>query len=392
MRTLLVICALSAPAAAQENQPHVDLVIALDVSGSMRGLIDATRVKLWDVVRLLGRAQPQPRVRVGLITFGGKYHDAAAGWVRRELDLTTDLDAVSARLFALQARGSQEYVARTVQTAAREMSWDQDPKALKILFVAGNESAEQDPRVTLASALAEARQRGLFVNTIYCGRPDEHDAMEWRRVAALGAGEFASIDHRQSAVARITPYDAELGRLSLELSHTYVGYGDGAGVRRANQAAEDKRAAADGPQVAAARAAAKATRAYDNSDWDVVDAYARHHSVEKLPPEMAAMSDSERAGFVRNKLAAREALQQRIRDLSGKRDAFLSVTSSPAGATVTRSGTTTPIATGSAPQPPAPATPPAKSASRPMSKPAGGMDDAFVGTVRKQAEANGYGF
>jgi hypothetical protein len=374
---MLVLCALAAPAAAQENQPQVDLVIALDVSGSMRGLIDATRVKLWDVVRLLGRAQPQPRVRVGLITFGGKYHDPAAGWVRRELDLTTDLDAVSARLFALQARGSEEYVARTVQTAARAMSWNQDAKTLKILFVAGNESAEQDPQVSLAAALGEARQRGLIVNTIYCGSADKHEALAWRKVAALGAGQFAAIDHNRSALARVTPYDAEMGRLSRALSHTYVGYGDGARGRSAGQLAADEHAAADGPQVAAARAAAKASKAYDNSDWDLVDAYAHHRAVDKLPPDVAVMSESERANYLRARATERQVLQQEISKLSTRRDAYLAV--------------------GSAPAPPPPTSTPAPRAhsARPMGKPAATtavMDDAFVGTVRKQAEANGYGF
>src|SRR4051812_25003605 len=328
--TLLAAVSASPARADKPPPPHVDLVIALDVSGSMRGLIDATRVKLWDVVRLLGRAQPQPQVRVGLITFGGKYHDPAAGWVRRELDLTTDLDAVSARLFSLAARGSEEYVARTVQTAARQMSWDQDGKTLKILFVAGNESAEQDPQVSLAAALEEARAHGIHVNTIFCGSDGTRESLAWRKVAAMGAGEFAAVSvlgHHQSQLARATPYDAELGHLSQALSRTYVGYGDGAGARHANQLEQDKRAAGEGPQVAASRAAAKASRAYDNSDWDLVDAAAHHRKVEKLPAEVAAMSETERAGFLRAKMQERQGLQQRITELSRRRDAGLAHTS-----------------------------------------------------------------
>src|SRR5262245_28270283 len=89
---LALVLALAAPALAAEQtpakQPHIDIVIALDTSGSMRGLIEATRLKLWDAIRLLGRAQPQPAVRVGLISYGAKRHDPRAGWVKRELDLT----------------------------------------------------------------------------------------------------------------------------------------------------------------------------------------------------------------------------------------------------------------------------------------------------------------
>jgi hypothetical protein len=379
MRSICVLCtALLSTALAEPPAPppHVDLVIAIDVSGSMRGLLDATRAKLWDVVRLLGRAQPQPQIRVGLITYGGKYYDPASGWVRRELDLTGDLDAVSQRLFALSVRGSEEYVARAVQTGVRQMSWDQDPRALKILFVAGNESAEQDPRVTLASALGEARQRGIHVNAIYCGRSEAHDALAWRRVAALGGGEFAAapdlVGHNASPLASTTPYDAELGRLSRALSNTSVAYGVGGAAKQANQRAQDEGAASGGEQVAASRADFKASGAYDNSDWDAVDALAKN---KKAP---AGTSESE----LRNKMAERAELQRRIRDLSGKRDAYLSP---PVAAAAPPPATTT-------------AARPTATAARPLAKPAHHssaareVDDAFVGTVRKQAESSGFGF
>jgi len=221
--------------------------------------------------------------------------------------------------------------------------------------------------VSLASALGEARQRGIHVNSIYCGQSQAREALAWRKLAALGAGEFAAMDHNQSQLAQVTPYDAELGRLSKALNKTYVGYGDGAGLHLANQKAQDDNASANGAQVAAARAGAKASPAYNNEDWDLVDAFAHHRRVEKLPDTVATMSESERAGFLRSRLEERQTLQQRIHDLSGKRDAFLS--------------TPTP----SQPTKPAP----------PMSKPAGGhasMDEALIGTVRKQAQENGYGF
>jgi hypothetical protein len=301
---------LTAPAAAQ-NQPKVDLVIALDTSGSMRGLIDATRLQLWNAVRLLTRAQPQPVVRVGLISFGNKWHDPATGWVKRELDLTTDLDAVSARLFSLTARGANEYVARTVQTATRQMSWDQTPGTLKILFVAGNESAEQDPRVGLTQALAEARQRGILVNAIYCGRPEAGEARGWRVVASAGGGKFAAIDHNRAIAVRTTPYDAQLAALSRELSRTYVAFGKDGAELLARQREEDERALRDGPSAAAERAATKATSAYRNEHWDAVDALEKKGTVAEAPKAIKEMAER------------RHRVQAQIADLSARRDAYL---------------------------------------------------------------------
>src|SRR5438132_4928186 len=87
----------------QQGGPrHVDVVIALDTSSSMDGLIDSARQKLWDIVLLLGKAQPQPILRVGLISYGNTNYDSSVGWVRKESDLTGDLDKIYSKLFALR--------------------------------------------------------------------------------------------------------------------------------------------------------------------------------------------------------------------------------------------------------------------------------------------------
>src|ERR1700742_1667517 len=125
----------------QQLQPakKVDLVIALDTSSSMDGLIDSARAKLWDVVNLLSHAKPQPQLRVGLISYGNDGYDARVGWVRKDSELTTNLDDVYEKLFALRTNGGSEYVARAVHDATADMKWDQDQGTLKIIFVAGNE-------------------------------------------------------------------------------------------------------------------------------------------------------------------------------------------------------------------------------------------------------------
>lgn len=340
--------AARAQAQSSQQQPQIDIVIAVDVSGSMRGLIDQTRLKMWDVVRLLGQAKPTPRVRVGLVSFGGKYYDPTAGYVRREIDLTTDLDEVSQRLFALRVQGSQEYVARAVETSTQQMSWSQDSRALKILFVAGNESANQDPRVNLASALRAARQRGIHVNTIFCGNGSSSEALAWRQAATIGGGEFAAIDHNRSVVAMSSPYDAELSRLSRDLSATYAGAGETAEKRLANMRGQDSLAAKDGTAIAAERAAAKASPAYNNADWDAVDAYhaTGRIATSTLPTEIAAQPAPKQRAWVLEQAKQRQTLRARIAELADKRGAFLSANgaSGMGGVGAATASTTSPMA------------------------------------------------
>ncbi len=308
----------------------VDLVIALDTSSSMDGLIDSARAKLWDVVNLLAHAKPQPLLRVGLISYGNDGYDARVGWVRTDSELTTNLDDVYEKLFALRTNGGSEYVARAVHDASTQMKWDQDPGTLKIIFVAGNEPANQDPQIPVERALGEARQKGIFVNAIYCGGDSAYEAAGWRQVAALGSGKYAAIDQNR-VVAIATPMDGELAKLSNELNKTYVGYGAVAREKAQKQAAMDSASTAAGAPVAASRAAAKASSMYRNDEWDLVDARAHGKKdvakmkAAELPEPMQRMSEAERDMFLDAKAKERAELQKRIADLSKRRDEYIAV-------------------------------------------------------------------
>ena len=346
-----------------EGQRHIDVVIALDTSSSMDGLIDAARQKLWDVVNLLGKARPQPLLRVGVIAYGNTHYDARSGWVQKVSDLTTDLDTVYEKLFALRTDGGTEYVARAVNDATRDMQWDQDPHTLKIVFVAGNEPANQDPKIPVESAVQNARSKGIFVNAIYCGSDTAGEAIGWREVARLGAGKYAAIDQNRRVVIN-TPVDGELERLSGELNKTYVGYGRGYKQKAANQVAQDAHAGLLGGGAAASRAQAKATALYRNDDWDLVDA--RKHgkkdvkelAADEVPDELRNLSGKDRERYLDDKAKQRTEMQQKIADLSRKREEYIA---GERKKTATKAG--------------------------PAS-----FDDAVTGSIKTEAESAGFAF
>src|SRR5262245_53452757 len=235
------------PAQQQPQPPRrdIDLVIALDVSGSMSGLIESTKQRLWDVVNELGRAQPTPVLRVAILTYGAPDYGAQSGYVRLDLPFTSDLDAVNETLFSFHKDGGDEYVARVVDTALDRLQWSPSADALRIVFVAGNEAATQDPQLRLEQVMGEAAQRDIVVNAIYCGGDGDEDASGWRRVATLANGTDASIDQNAAAVANVaTPYDAQLASLNGALNATYLAVGTKGEQARANQAAQDENAAA----------------------------------------------------------------------------------------------------------------------------------------------------
>ena len=216
---------------ASDARRDVDLVIALDVSGSMEGLIESAKQRLWDITNELAQARPVPELRVAIMSYGRPSYGEQTGYVHIDLPFTADLDAVNATLFAFRTDGGDEYVARAIQTSLDTLQWSQDRDALQVVFVAGNEAATQDPRLTIEQAAAAAARRGIVVNAIYCGADGDPDAQGWRRVAASTNGLYASIDQHAAAVANVeTPFDAKLAALNDELN------GDLCGVRRLGRA------------------------------------------------------------------------------------------------------------------------------------------------------------
>lgn len=337
----LAACAVpSAYAAAAaipaNNTRDVDLVIALDISSSMDGLIDSAKQRLWDITNELARAQPTPHLRVAILSYGRPSYGEQSGFVHVDLPFTTDLDAVNATLFEFRTDGGDEYVARAIQTSLDALSWSQDADALQIVFVAGNESAAQDPRLTLESATQAAARRGIVVNAIYCGGNDDGDALAWRSVATSTNGRYASIDQNAAAVAQIaTPFDAPLAALNDVLNGTYVAFGTGGALRRANQVAQDRNAAAMSPATSASRTVAKASELY-RPEWDLVDALESGTvlaavAVDELPAELQALTPVERETYLREKAELRDGLQRQIGELAAERNRFIAEQAPAAG-------------------------------------------------------------
>lgn len=315
------------PAASAAGRP-IDLAICLDISGSMEGLLNTTRQNLWAVVNQLATLQPAPTLRVALLTFGCLAHDAERGWVKVEIGFTSDLDAISQRLFALTTNGGDEYVARVMQAALEELPWSPDPQALKVLFVAGNEAATQDPKVEAAAMSRTAIARGIVVNAIYCGSPTDDLAPAWRELAQLADGQFAAIE-KDSGIVITTPFDEELARLSAALNDTYVPYGPERAQWAANQTAQDCNAAGLNPAAAALRCVTKGSALYQNAHWDLVDACADAKfdlgklKKEDLPEALQALTVDELRAHIAGKRQQRDQIRARIETLGRQRESFV---------------------------------------------------------------------
>jgi hypothetical protein len=302
----------------------IQIALLLDTSSSMSGLIDQARSQLWKVVNEFALAQQQntrPRLEIALYQYGNDRLSPSRGWIQRVQHLTTDLDALSEKLFALSTFGGEEYVGQVIQAAADGLEWSRNPDDLKLIFVAGNEPFTQGP-VPPAAAIALARRRGITVTPIHCGGDDP----SWREGARLAGVSYMMIDHNRAVVHIPAPQDAEIARLAHKLNATYLGYGAQGGAAMARQEAQDKNAANVGQGALVQRGVARASSMYRNAAWDLVDG-TRDGKVdlsklrdEDLPAEMRKMTPAQRKAHVEAKAAERAGLQRRITQLNQERE------------------------------------------------------------------------
>lgn len=313
--------------------PRIQVAILLDTSNSMDGLINQAKRQLWNIVKELGEAEVEgktPRLEVALYEYGNDGLSVTKNYVRQVLPFTTDLDKVSEELNRLKTNGGEEYCGAVIQDSLKNLEWSKRDGDLTAIFIAGNEPFDQGS-VSFQESCAAARQKGVVVNTIFCGNKQEGERTKWSEGANLAAGRFFCIDADRSVAEAPTPYDDKLASLNSQLNTTYIGYGAKARAAQARQMAADTAAgsSAEASGYVASRAQAKAGANYSNEEWDLVDAKKKGtvslESMRKdeLPAELQDKSVAERKQYVEEKAAEREKIQNEIREEGKKRDAYL---------------------------------------------------------------------
>ena len=245
-----VLLLAAAPPAVRAAAPRVEVAFVLDTTGSMGGLIDGAKRKIWSIARRIGEGRPRPDLRIALVG----YRDLGDEYVTRVHDFSRDMDEVHERLMAFQASGggdTPEHVSAAMGAAVQQLSWSQGP-ALQIIFLVGDAPPHLDYQDghDYARYAKAARARGIAVETVQCGG-DPVTARFWQEIARLGDGHYARIDAQGGMPALVTPVDAELARLNGELAGTVVAGGSVAEQAKTSRRLE-ARAAMPAPMAAEA--------------------------------------------------------------------------------------------------------------------------------------------
>ncbi len=313
---------------------QIMLALLLDTSNSMDGLINQAKSQLWKIVNELAAAKcgdgSRPSIKIALYEYGNDGLPSSEGYIRQVSGLTDDLDLISEKLFALTTNGGNEFCGHVIKTSLNQLNWSTSNADLKMIFIAGNEPFTQGS-VSYRIACSVAKEKGVVVNTIFCGNFDEGMHTNWKDGADITGGSYMSIEQNRKTVYISTPYDDKIAECNDRLNKTYIYYGASGEQKKAAQATQDRNAESYGMANKVERAVSKSTHAYKNSSWDLVDAAKEDETIiaaapaEQLPEEMQGMSDEQRKRYVKQKADERNKIQNEILELNKKRQAYITV-------------------------------------------------------------------
>jgi Mg-chelatase subunit ChlD len=315
------------------GNPKVDVVFVLDTTGSMSGLIQTAKEKIWSIATTMASAQPTPEIRIGLVA----YRDRGDQYVTKTVDLSDDLDSVYATLMDFEANGggdTPESVNAALYDAVHNMSWSEGEQAYQVIFLVGDAPPHMDYNETrYPEIVASALEKGIVVNTVQCGNIAT-TVQPWTQIASLGHGNFFQVEQAGGAVAFTTPFDEEIAKLSAKLDDTRLYYG----TEEEKERMLEKMAAADKFE-ASASFASRARRGVFNAtaggranligENELVDAVASGEveleelETDALPEALKPMAPEEQRAYVAQLADERAELKRQIQELSSDRDDYL---------------------------------------------------------------------
>jgi hypothetical protein len=327
---LIVLISFSLVAQAQQNR-KIQLVILFDASNSMDGLLDQAKSKIWAIVNDASGLRYQgttPVLEIAMYDYGNAGISSVDNYVRMQTNFTTDLDLISSKLFGIRTNGGEEYCGAAIQKSLQQLNWSNDPKDLKLIYIAGNEPFNQGP-VSYKEVCNEILKKDVIVNTIYCGDYQQGIREFWKDGATCSNGAYFNINSNDKITSIATPYDDEIFRLNQTLNSTYISYGFSGNLKKESQLNEDKNALNQNISVASERAIVKSKGSYNNASWDIVDAYrADSTSIldlegEAMPAELKGKSDEDIKKYIADKTIERSTIQAEIVQLALLRDDFI---------------------------------------------------------------------
>ena len=311
-----------------QSKPRIEVCFVLDTTGSMGGLIEGAKQKIWSIANEMISAQPTPELKLGLIG----YRDRGDEYVVKSFSLTDDIDAIYGHLREFQAGGggdAPESVNEALAEAIHKMPWSSDNRVLKIIFLVGDAPPHMDhPNGPKYPDLCrEAAKKDLIINTIQCGEMAETKPI-WQEIAKLSEGSYIGISQSGNVDVISTPMDKELSRLNERIGATLIPYGDSklqAEVHAKYAAAKSAPVSAMADRLTYNSKTGKAVQGRGELVDALNDKTLKLEEIDQkqLPTELQKLDRDELQKRIAKAHDERADLQKQIVELSKKRDGYI---------------------------------------------------------------------
>jgi len=314
----------AAPEKVKDPKPQVEVVFCLDTTGSMSGLIEGAKQKIWSIVNQIASGRPTPEIKVGLLG----YRDKKDAYVTKSFELTADLDEVHKNLKEFKADGggdTPESVNQALNESVTKFKWTKDKDTLRIIFLVGDAPPHMDyaDDVKYTETCKLASSQGIIINTVLCGNDGEAKKV-WLEVCSKAGGTFAQIAQDGGVQQIDTPYDKELGEINGKLVKTNVCWG----LEKDRKDGDEKKVVAESLPAAGGAAAdsagfrSKAGRIAANDLLDdLKEGKVKLAEIkdDQLPDDLRKMKPEERKAHIEKLQKERDELKKKALELDKKR-------------------------------------------------------------------------
>src|SRR5215470_8324763 len=315
-------------APTRQSKPRIEVCFVLDTTGSMGGLIEGAKQKIWSIANEMISAQPTPELKLGLIG----YRDRGDEYIVKSFSLTDDIDAIYGHLREFQAGGggdTPESVNEALAEAIHKMPWSSDKKVLKIIFLVGDAPPHMDypdgPKYP--DLCREAAKKDLIINTIQCGEMAETKPI-WQEIAKLSEGSYVGISQSGNVAVIPTPMDKELTRLNEQIGAPLIPYGNStlqAEIHAKFVAAQSAPLAAMADRLTYNSKTGRAMQGRGELVDALNDKSLKLDDIDQkqLPAELQKLDRDELQTRIAKSRDERADLQKQIAKLSKKREAYI---------------------------------------------------------------------
>ena len=331
----VALCAANAqtnvpPAVSSAPSEPVDaeVVFVLDTTGSMTGLIEGAKQKIWSIAGGIIQ-RTGGKVRIGLIP----YRDRGDVYVTKYFPLTDNLDQVYSDLQSFRAEGGgdgPESVNQALYEAVTEIQWSRSPRVMRTIFLVGDFPPHMDypDDVKYPESCALAAKRNIVINTVQCGG-EPSATPPWQEIAKLTNGAYTQIGQSGNMRMIETPYDAEIRRINIELTGTILPYGSistQAGMRQLvsdNVGASAAVAASRNSFKAKGMAGSVLAAPVTGQDLTAEPELLEQLKPEELPEEFRDLTPEARQAKLDEAVSRRRELNAKLLELDRKRSEYL---------------------------------------------------------------------